>query len=281
MPIVHRCPGGAASPRPTVPAGRSRVARYARAALGALTCLALGACATPNGQPTLTPLSIASPPAATATSAATPRATVVDPGPATTSAATAATADLFAAASEIFRDTFVDNRNAWFTGVFQEVERNTIEDGVFKVNWSGTGSSYELYELRELGDFIAEVDCQVYHGGRDGSCGLIFARQPDNSFYKFELFEDYYRLYLVMAGEAPALLAEGNPDASVRPGERNRLRVIRQGATISGAVNEQLLATVEDTTLGSGKVGLATDSYAAEGEVELWLDNFVIWELPG
>jgi len=276
MSTIRRCPGGA-----------RRVARCAQAAVSALTCIALGACATPGGQRTPTAHSAASPPAATSTVTATPRATAVDPGRAATSAAATAAAlasatvsALRAAASEIFRDGFVDNRNAWFTGVFQEVERNTIEEGVFKVSWTGKGSSYELYELRELRDFIAEVDCRVYRGGGDGSCGLIFARQPDASFYKFELFEDYYRLYLVMAGETPALLAEGNPGASVRPGETNRLRVIRHGATISSYVNEQLLATVQDATLGGGKVGLATDSYAAEGGVELWLDNFVIWELP-
>ena len=195
-------------------------------------------------------------------------------------AATAESEQLFSGAREIFKDEFVDNRNAWFTGVFQEIETDKIEDGVFKVIWAGADSSYELYEVRDLTNFIAEVDCLVVTGGTDGSCGLVFGQKTDVGFYKFELFDDYYRLFVVQAEGDPPVLAEGNPEGIVRPGEVNRLRVVKQGDRIRLYLNAVQLADVSDSTFPTGKVGVSTNSYLEQGGVEVHIDNFVIWELP-
>ena len=194
-------------------------------------------------------------------------------------AATAEIEQLFSGARVIFQDEFVDNRNAWFTGVFEEIETDKIEDGVFKVLWTNKGSSYELYEVRELTNFIAEVDCLVVVGGTDASCGLVFGQKNDVGFYKFELFEDYYRLFVVQAEGDPPVLAEGNPEGIVRPGEVNRLRVVKQGERIRLYLNGVQLADVSDSTFPTGKVGITTNSYLEAGGVEVHFDNFIIWEL--
>ncbi len=188
-------------------------------------------------------------------------------------------AQILASGQRVFRDEFVDNRNAWFTGVFQEVEDNKIEGGVFKVIWSADGTSYELYEPRSFTNFIAEVDCLIYSGGTDGSCGLVFDQNDDIGFYKYEVFEDYYRLFIVGEGD-PVILAEGDPEGIVRPGEPNQLRAIRQGERIWLFLNDVPLIDITDTTYTTGKIGVTTSSYLEEGGVEVWFDNFTIWELP-
>lgn len=194
-------------------------------------------------------------------------------------AGTAETEALFAQAAVAFQDEFVDNRNAWFVGVFNEIETDRIEDGVFKVIWAGEGTSYELWEVRELTNFIAEVDCLVVQGGGDGSCALVFGTQGDRGFYKYELFEDYYRLFVVPTEGDPQILLEGDPTGLVRPGEANRLRVIRRGDEIAIAVNSAPLGETSDLTYLIGKVGVSTNSYNEAGGVEIWFDNFVVWEL--
>lgn len=186
---------------------------------------------------------------------------------------------LFAEARQAFRDEFVDNRNAWFTGVFREIETNTIEDGVFKVHWSDRGSSYELYAVEGLNNFIAEVACWVVTGGPDGSCGLVFGEQ-DGGRYELELFEDYYRLFLTSGAGEPRILAEGSPGAIVEPAAWNYLRAVRQGDRIRIFLNERLVADVRDRTYPGGKVGVATGSYRGDPDVEVHLDNFAVWELP-
>lgn len=194
-------------------------------------------------------------------------------------AATAEAEQLFARARQVFRDQFVDNRNAWYTGVFQDIESNTIADGVFKVNWTGRGTSYELYMVRDLNNFITEVDCRIVQGGSEASCGLIFGQNEDIGYYKYELFEDYYRLFLVRAVGEPLTLAEGSPGELFALDEPNRLRVVREGERLRIFLNGVLLAEASDATYPSGKVGVTTSSYSDEGGVELWFDDFVIWEL--
>lgn len=194
--------------------------------------------------------------------------------------ATAEAEALFAQATLIFRDEFVDNRNAWYTGVFQAIESNTIEDGVFKVAWSGRGTSYELYMVRELGNFIAEVDCQIIAGGSAASCGLIFGQREDIGYYKYEIFMDYYRLFRVPALGEPITLLEGDPAELWQTGQTNRLRVMREGERLRIFLNGILLGEAADATYPEGKIGITSSSYSDEGNVEVWFDNFSIWELP-
>ncbi len=184
-------------------------------------------------------------------------------------------------AQQVFRDDFVDNRNAWFTGVFNEIETNTIEDGFFKIGWTASGASYELFEVRELNNFIAELDCRIHEGDRKGSCSLVFGHQGELGFYKYELFEDYYRLFIIQSNGEPGILAEGDPSSVINaPGELNQLRVIREGNLIQIELNNVMLARIKDNSYPGGKVGVSTNSYSDEDKVEVWLDRFAIWSLP-
>jgi hypothetical protein len=187
---------------------------------------------------------------------------------------------LFASARRVFYDEFVDNRNAWFTGVFREIECDWIEDGVFKVLWTDRGTSYELYELGSFTDFISEVDCRMVRGGVYGSCGLIFAERRNVGFYKFEFFIDYYRLLVITTEDEPIVLDEGDPRHLTHVGDQNRLRVIRQGDRIRLFINGALVADLRDATFGAGRVGVSTACYREGGGVEVHFDNFGIWSLP-
>ncbi|MEI7771940.1 MAG: family 16 glycoside hydrolase [Chloroflexales bacterium] len=188
---------------------------------------------------------------------------------------------MLASGKQIFKDEFVDNRNSWFTGTFNDIETDKIEGGVFKVIWKADSTSYELYEVRDMTDFVAEVDCLVKQGGTDGSCGLVFDQKKDVGYYKFEVFDNYYRLFVTHPQGKPTTLAEGDPTGIVKPGDVNSLRVIRQGEQIRIFLNGAPLATVSDSTYSKGKVGVSTDSYNKDGGVEVWFDNFTIWEIPG
>jgi len=236
--------------------------------------------ATPTVSPSVTPLPTATPDRrATATTIAATTTAKVE----ATNIAVTATADherLTARAKLIFRDEFVDNRNAWYTGLFQEIETNLIEDGVFKVNWAGRGTSYELYMVRDFSDFIAEIDCQLVEQPATASCGLIFSLIDDTGYYKYELFEDYYRLFLVRAVGEPKILAEGNPAELIMLGMPNRLRIVREGERIRTFLNGTALDEIYDATYLSGKIGITTSSYTEAGGSAIWFDNFVIWELP-
>lgn len=198
----------------------------------------------------------------------------------TAQAVEAEVSGLFASSRRVFYDEFVDNRNAWFTGVFQEIELDLIEDGVFKVIWTGRGTSYELYELSSFTNFISEVDCRIARGGGDGSCSLVFSQQRNVGFYKFEFFIDYFRLFIVPAEGELVTLVEGDPRLFTTIGEVNRLRVIKQGDRIRLFINGVVVGDLRDATYPSGRIGVSTTCYREEGGVEVHFDNFGIWSLP-
>jgi hypothetical protein len=187
---------------------------------------------------------------------------------------------LFASATQVFRDEYVDNRNNWSTGKVSDKETDTIEGGVFKALWTDKGSSYETYAGRSFTNFIADLDCKAEQGGVNAACGIVFGEQTSGKFYKFSVYEDSYSLYVIpSAQDAPALL-DGDPSKFINAGDWNHLRVIKQGDQISIFINDVPLGSVTDSTYPKGQIGVSTSSYDAQSGAEMWFDNFTIWELP-
>ncbi|MBC8078154.1 MAG: hypothetical protein H7Y32_18900, partial [Chloroflexales bacterium] len=194
---------------------------------------------------------------------------------ATATAATATEAALVGQARQVFRDSFDDNRNAWFTGRFGD-EQNAIISGTFQVLHEAAGSSFELYQNRTFTSFIADVDCVVLTKAK-GSCGLAFGAGKGVR-WSFELFSDYYRLSLY-EGEGGSVLLEGNPATQVKADDWNTLRVLRRDGQIRLYVNGGFLRAIDDTRLAEGYVGVETGAYqeAGAGPVDVRLDNFTLW----
>jgi hypothetical protein len=191
-------------------------------------------------------------------------------------AATATEAALVEPARQVFRDTFDDNRNAWFVGRFGDREQNAIISGTFQVLHEAPGSSFELYQNRTFASFIADVDCQVLSPAR-GSCGLVFGASKGTR-WSFEVWSDYYRLSLY-EGEVGSVLLEGNPAALVNADGWNSLRVLRRNGQIRLYVNGSFLRALDDSRLPEGYVGVETAAYQEQGAgaVEVRLDNFTLW----
>ena len=199
----------------------------------------------------------------------------------TRSTATPAGDPILASARQVFRDEFADNSNSWVTGQVSDIETDTIEDGVFKVLWTGKGATYETHE-RDVTNFVADLDCKAERGGTDAGCGFIFGQKTDVGYYRFRFYEDSYDLSVVSSNDATPTktLVKGDPSRQVNSGDWNHLRVVRQDNKLSLYLNDKLLDTASDSTYTSGQVGVWTSCYNEQGGVEVWFDNFTIWELP-
>lgn len=186
--------------------------------------------------------------------------------------------ELEAGASVVFRDEFVDNRNNWFIGRFNDNETNIIENGVFRVIRESSGRSFELYQVRPLTDFIAQVDCLVVDD-REGGCGIVYGQNDNVGRWDFDLYTDYFQLNLIEVDGATRLL-EGDPTGIVRPNDWNRVKVIRRGSLAYFFVNDVFLGMVDDSTFERGYVGVLTTSYQDDGtgDVEIQFDNFIVSE---
>lgn len=192
-------------------------------------------------------------------------------------ATAAAAVALGQGAQVIFRDEFVDNRNNWFIGRFEDKESNVIEDGVFKVIRDAKGRSFELYQPRGVTNFVTDVDCKVL-AGNDGGCGIVYGESENVGHWEFEVFNDYYRLSIV-EGDNTTMTLEGDPTGIVRPNDFNKIRVIRRDGVAYLFLNDTLLNTSADNRFDKGRVGVLTSSYQDNGQVEIHFDNFTVAEI--
>jgi hypothetical protein len=266
------------------------VVRRLRSAVCVILTLLLAACApgasseivitaesaSPAPQPTATTAPTATVDAAATAAVATARVVEQQQRTAVAVAATATEAALVEPAKQVFRDTFDDNRNAWFVGRFREHEQNTIISGTFQVLHEAPGSSFELYQNRTFASFMADIDCQVLTAAK-GSCGLVFGAGKGVR-WSFELFSDYYRLSLY-EGEEGSVLLEGDPAPLVKADGWNSLRVLRRDGQIRLYANGSLLRALDDERLPEGYVGVETGAYQEQGagSVKVQLDNFTLW----
>ncbi|NJP04150.1 MAG: DUF1080 domain-containing protein [Chloroflexaceae bacterium] len=178
-----------------------------------------------------------------------------------------------------FVEDFSSNERNWSVGALETGETTTIEDGVFKVRWSGTGASYEVYSGQTYTDFAAELDCALIEGGDNVSCGIVFAEETGVGLYEFEVLNTLYRLNRQEGGNTPITLVSGDPGGMMQVGQTNQLRVVRRNNEIQLYLNDQLLTTMTDTMFVTGRVGISTNSYSETG-AEIWLDNLRIEVLP-
>jgi hypothetical protein len=255
----------------------------AAAACGGPNPAQLAATATAEAQLAETAVSMTATAAAAATRAAATATAATATGEAvriaptqTVIAAATEIAAIRAQATTVFAEDFVDNRNFWKLGAAGEFETTDLVDGTFQVTWSGKMSSSEFYELAEFRNFLAEAACRVIENPASGSCAVTFNWQSGIGYYRFELFEDYYRLFLQLQDQEPLILAEGRPQTAYLADTFNRITVWREGPRIRVFVNDILLADAEDSALIVGKVGISTASYSADKPVVVRFDGLMI-----
>ncbi len=180
----------------------------------------------------------------------------------------------------VFQEEFLDNRNLWTTGRFNDMETSTIENGTMRVAWDGEGSSYEVYEGQRFTNFVAEVECAVVQGVGQASCGIIVTANQAEGAYEYEVLNDLYRLgFYSQQGETLRVPLSGDPASSVKTTGINRLRLEHEAPEMRLYLNDQLLDSTSAIALGSSNVGISTNSYAADG-AEIIINSFRIWALP-
>lgn len=139
--------------------------------------------------------------------------------------------------------------------------------------WSVTGGDYE--------DTRVVVDAVLVEGPVNDNFGVICRYQDEDNFYGFLVSHDgYYGIFKYLNGEMIMASAEGNlaySEVIRQGGVVNHVEATCQGNTLSLAVNDTLLAAVEDDAFLSGQVGLIAGAYSQPG-VTVLFDNFKVYQ---
>lgn len=139
--------------------------------------------------------------------------------------------------------------------------------------WSVTGGDFQ--------DTRVEVDAVLVEGPTNDNFGVICRYQDEENFYGFLLSHDgYYGIFKYMGGNVITASSEGKLAFSEeirQGGVVNHIEAVCEGDTLSLIVNDSVLASVEDDSFASGKVGLIAGAYADPGVIVLF-DNFKVYQ---
>jgi hypothetical protein len=131
---------------------------------------------------------------------------------------------------------------------------------------------------QSFSDTVIEFQARKAAGPDDNLYGAICRYQDDLNFYYLVISSDgYYGIGSVIQGARSLIGSEQMlPSASIQGGTGiNHLKLVCEGSTLSLEVNGEVLASVEDTTLADGQVGLLAGAFSNTG-VDIRFDNLLV-----
>ena len=188
--------------------------------------------------------------------------------------------DLVTASGErLFWDDFSDNSGSWPEAVLPE-GAYAYSDGSYRL--SITTASFQMWALsgQAYRDVQVEVDATRLAGPLANMYGLVCRSVDEVSFYFFIVSSDGYYAIGKASNEGASLLGQEMMaySAAIASWEAvNHLRFDCTGSTLTGYINNQMVAITEDSTFRSGDAGVIAGSFD-EGGVEVSFDNFEVYK---
>jgi len=156
--------------------------------------------------------------------------------------------------------------------------RCLFTNGAFHAQLSGKASFIGCFaNSTRLSDFAFQVQMTIASGLRGGLFFRTGNTQADS--YAFETASDGFYALTVINGTNGVVLNSG-PSPAIETGQNqsNLLTVIARGNDIYLYINKQYIAMVNDSTFGSGKIGL----FAISGDnpqADIAFSNAQVWKL--
>lgn len=175
----------------------------------------------------------------------------------------------------IFSDDFSNPNSGWPNQDLSNVlfEYNNGEYRILvRPAWYAAGARPGL----QASDYILSTDVRNQTGAT-GSYGLVFGLAQDwSTFYSLEVYpEGYYGIYRNTPGSVTPL-SEGYSPYINQGTSTNNIKVERNGASINAYANDNLLASVSDSTyMGMRYFGLAVFTYD-QPNADIRFDNFLV-----
>jgi S1-C subfamily serine protease len=176
----------------------------------------------------------------------------------------------------LYKDDFSDPKSGWP----DEDDSHSMvgyKNGEYLINikpakyisWSTIGGEYT--------DAIIQVDTRIVKNTDQGDYGIICRYQDAQNFYGVEISEDGYFTIWKYVDDKLTSLYDWEASDSITPGEPVTITASCIGNKIGIAVNDKILATVEDDSFQSGNVGLIAGTYDTP-DLTLAFDNFSVYK---
>ena len=142
-------------------------------------------------------------------------------------------------------------------------------------NSSGLSCNPEASSL-VFSNVAFEVKTDVLQGSTSGV--IVRVDQAPGNYYTFTIDTSGNYFFNIYSNNTPKLLTSGS-NAIINKGlnQTNLVAIVAKGQTISGYVNGQFLASVDDKTYGQGQIGVYG---GGTGNVDVAMTNARVWKLP-
>lgn len=176
----------------------------------------------------------------------------------------------------LFSDDFSDAKSGWGIHIDGDGGYGYV-NGAYYLDANGPGKFCSSLASRHLSNFVIDVDTTQETAPVDSSWGLICRYQDAENFYLFEISNDGYYAISALVDNAWTSLVDWTQSSAINCGQKatNHLTVTCQGNRLSLAINEQLVADIEDNTFTSGDLGFALTTYD-QGGARILFDNVVV-----
>jgi hypothetical protein len=182
----------------------------------------------------------------------------------------------------LFQDDFSNTNSGW-DQVQNDYGTTGYENGGYRINVTQASAYFFANPSQPLqNDVRIEVDATKIGGPDDNAFGIICRYQDVDNFYYFYISSDgYFGIGIDKAGTKTIISSsDGNltSDSSINQGAAtNQLRADCIGNTLSLYVNGTQVASVTDSSLTGGDVGLIAKTYTVAG-TDILFDNFFVYK---
>ena len=175
----------------------------------------------------------------------------------------------------LYQEEFEDNTSGW--------DRVSNDTGIMDYDGGGyrmliQKPDYNMWSTpnKDFGDVRLEADVSRLSGPEENRTGLI-CRYQNGNYYFFLISNDgYYALGKFTGGQAVLLgQTEMQPSAFINKEAVNHLRADCVGSTLTFYINNQQVATAQDSDFASGDVGLLAGAFSQPG-VDVSFDHFTV-----
>ncbi|MBC7878353.1 MAG: hypothetical protein H7Y59_14375 [Anaerolineales bacterium] len=194
-----------------------------------------------------------------------------------TSSLTPAPQDLAAPSGTVlFQDDFASPISGWDRLMTPEGTMD-YDGGGYRLLINALNTNFWSTPRKNFADVRIEVDSGKLGGSDENRIGLI-CRFTGSDYYFFLMTSDgYYGIGLYSGGQAVLLgQSEMQFNSNIKTGLAvNHLRADCVGNTLTFYVNGFQIASVQNSSLTSGDIGLLAGTFAEPG-VDVIFDNFVV-----
>ncbi|UYN90343.1 MAG: hypothetical protein KIT08_03670 [Anaerolineales bacterium] len=177
----------------------------------------------------------------------------------------------------LFQDDFSSTSSGWDRSTYDDGSQTDYVDGGYHILVNGEYASVWANPGIDVADVSVEVDGVKRGGVDDNEFGVICRYQDESNFYAGSISSDgFYAIVKIQDGEFGYVGTEGmQPSDLILLGDQvNRVRLDCVGSMLTLYVNGTQLISGNDSSFGSGDVGLYAGTFATPG-IDVFFDNFV------